>query len=105
MRFSRVERVDDPNDSCRRIITATRASLAFKVGGLMAKRRRKRSSKSPKLRSVPAAAKPAFTELEEEFFRAGESVEHLETVAANDDAEDERPGLWRRLWSRAPLAA
>ena len=70
-------------------------------------KRRKRPSKSPKAtaKARVEAAKAAFTELEEEFFRAGDSLEHLEAVAANDETEVDRPGLWRRLWSRATLAA
>ena len=69
-------------------------------------KRRKRPSKSPKAKATTTVAKAAFTELEEEFFRAGDSAEHLEAVvASHDDAAVDRPSLWRRLWSRATLAA
>ncbi len=67
----------------------------------MAKRRKKRSSKS----SLPLAAQTiAFTATEEAFFAAGESEPHLEEIAAHD-AETDRPSLWRRLFARANLAA
>lgn len=67
----------------------------------MAKRRKKRSSKS----SLPMAAKTiAFTEIEEAFFAAGESQPHLEAIAERE-ADTDRPSLWRRLFARANLAA
>jgi len=42
---------------------------------------------------------PAFTELEEEFFRAGEALEQLGSRADLDDGY-EPPSLWRRLLGR-----
>ncbi len=67
---------------------------------VMAKRRKKRSSKTS---MAKAAVVIAFNELEQAFFAAGESDEHL--VRVSDAYEAERPSLWRRLFSRATLAA
>jgi hypothetical protein len=42
----------------------------------------------------------AFSEVEEEFFRAGESGS--QTEAAEPHYEDDEPSLWRRLFRRQP---
>lgn len=78
---------DEPRDGLHRVA--------------MAKRRNKRSSKTSMPKAAPVIS---FTAFEEAFFAAGESIPHLEQI--NDDThEAERPSLWRRLLTRATLAA
>ena len=72
----------------------------------MAKRRRRSgpSSNQHKAAKLPKAAETiGFTEADEAFFRAGESVSELPQTEELEDAEAEadRPGFWRRLFSRA----
>jgi len=82
----------------------------------MAKRRTRskritanRAAQNKAAKIAKAAALVAFTADEEEFFRAGDSIEYLEALdtvtAANDQVATERPSLWRRLFARATLAA
>jgi hypothetical protein len=61
----------------------------------MAKRRRR----SSKLKSLPKAAQVvAFTDAEEAFFREGDTAESFDHL---EEAVEEKPSLWRRLFSRA----
>ena len=67
----------------------------------MSKRRRRSRSGSGKHKARPAAAPVVhFTAAEEEFFRTGDSL-HEVPAAVLEEAEPERPSLWRRLFSRA----
>lgn len=66
----------------------------------MSKRRRRSRAGSGKHKARPAATAVAhFTDIEEEFFRTGDSLHEL-PAAALEEAEPERPSLWRRLFSR-----
>jgi hypothetical protein len=67
----------------------------------MSKRRRRSRAGSGKHKARPVATAVAhFTDVEEEFFRVGDSLHEL-PVTALEEAEPEQPSLWRRLFSRA----
>jgi hypothetical protein len=67
----------------------------------MSKRRRRSRAGSGKHKARPTATAVAhFTAVEEEFFRTGDSLHEL-PAASFEEAEPERPSLWRRLFSRA----
>lgn len=68
------------------------------------KTKKKTKSKSAKAGKAQLVSVPAFTDVEEEFFRAGDAVAHAAQSAESFDDLDvgyERPGLLRRLFSRA----
>jgi hypothetical protein len=69
----------------------------------MAKRRR--SGRHTNQQKLPKAAEiVGFTEQEEAFFSAGESIAEAHTAATEHEAEEQdqdRPGFWRRLFSKA----
>jgi hypothetical protein len=72
----------------------------------MAKRRRSGTkSKQQKLPKLPKAAETiGFTEADEAFFSAGDSLAEAHTTAHEHEEESsqrERPSFWRRLFSPA----
>ena len=54
--------------------------------------------------SDPQSAAHAFTDVEEEFFRAGNALSEAETVESFSDLDIDfqRPSLWQRLFARTP---
>ena len=68
----------------------------------MSKRRRRSRSGSGKHKARPSPPPVAhFTAAEEEFFRTNDWLHELPAACTVEEAEPERPSLWRRLFSRA----
>ncbi|NVB82629.1 MAG: hypothetical protein HOV81_29895 [Kofleriaceae bacterium] len=62
-------------------------------------------AKVAKAKALPQAAETiGFTDVEEEFFRAGADLEQGTPSESFDDLETPRQGFWRRLFPRAQTA-